>query len=196
MRAVALMCGLGLLLAAPVGATTLTLSQAQLLSVEEVTSLFGGNGQILSRVADGAGVLYTIQGGTIDFGKVAARSRQGGADLTGYDLFGLQIDIVSAPNPVEINPFIQTGPSGGTFTQDIPGVKVQGDSFTSYIDLSGVSQLNNSFALGFQYFSAGNVVQPPAQTVMIRVSPVPEPSTEWLVALGLAGFALLRRAIV
>ncbi|HXK23125.1 MAG TPA: hypothetical protein VMS55_10665 [Myxococcota bacterium] len=184
---------LAVVFAVPAGAATFTLTQAQLLSLEEVTTLFGGNGQILSRVADGGGVLYTIQGGTIDFGKVSARTQLGGADLSGYDLFGLQIDIVSAPNPVEIIPFIQTGAMGGIFTQDVPGVKVQGDSFASYVDLSGVSRLNDTFALGFKYFTAGNVLQPPAQTVVIRVSPIPEPSTEVLVALGIAAFALVRR---
>jgi hypothetical protein len=173
---------------------TVTLTQAQLLAAEEATTQFGGNGQILSRAADGAGVLYTIQGGTIDFGKVAARVRLGGADLTGYTSFGLLIDVVSAPNPVEINPFIQTGTTGGLFAQDVPGVKLQGDSFASFVDLSGVSQLDNTFALGFQYFTAGDVELPPAQTVVIRVSPVPEPGTGLLLALGLAGLAARRRA--
>jgi hypothetical protein len=180
-------------LSAPAEATAITLTQAQLLSAEEVTTEFGGNGQILSRVADGTGVLYTIQGGTIDFGKVAARVGFGGADLTGQARFGLQIDIVSAPNPVEINPFIQTGPTGAIFAQDVPGAKQQGDSFASFVDLSAVSQLDDTFALGFQYFTAGNVLTPPAQTVMIRVSPIPEPGAGLLVIAGLLGLTAWSR---
>jgi hypothetical protein len=46
-----------LALSSPAGAATITLSQAGLLAAEEVTILFGGNGRVLSRVADGGGVL-------------------------------------------------------------------------------------------------------------------------------------------
>jgi hypothetical protein len=182
------------LLAARADALTVTLSQAQLLAMEEVTTLFGGNGHVVSRVADGNGVLFEIQGGTVDFGKVALRFRLSGAarDLTAYDDFGIQIDVVSAPNPVEINPFVFTGSQGQIFHQDVPGVKVQGDSFTSFVPLAGISQLNNADSLGFQYFTAGDVLEPASQTVQIRVSPIlaPEPSG---LALWLAGLPLLLR---
>lgn len=166
------------LLAAPARALVITLSQADLLAAEEVTRLFGGNGHVVSRVADGDGVLFEIQGGTVDFGKVALRVLLSGAerDLTGYDEFGLRIEIVSAPNPVEINPFVFTGSQGTQFYQDVPGVKVQGDSFTSFVPLAGISQPTNGHSLGFQYFTAGDVLEPEAQTVLIRVSPLPEPS--------------------
>jgi hypothetical protein len=184
-----------LLLAPAAGATTLTLSQAQLLAADEVTTLFGGNGQVLSRVADGDGVLFEIQGGTIDFGKVALRVLLNGADLTAYSEFGLRIAIVSAPNPVEVNPYIQTGSTGTIFHQDVPGVKVQGDVFDSFVPLAGVAQLNNAFGIGFQYFTAGNVEEPAAQTVLIRVSPIPEPGTLLPAALGIAALgAGARRA--
>lgn len=184
-----------LLLAPAAGATTLTLSQSQLLAADEATTLFGGNGQVLSRVADGDGVLFEIQGGTIDFGKVALRVLLNGADLTAYSAFGLRIEIVSAPNPVEVNPFIHTGSTGTIFNQDVPGVKVQGDVFASFVPLAGVAQLDNAFAIGFQYFTAGDVEEPAAQTVLIRVSPIPEPGTLLPTALGLAALgAGARRA--
>jgi hypothetical protein len=170
--------------------TTLTLSQAQLLSASDVTILFGGNGQVLSRTPDGNGVLFQIQGGTIDYGKVGVRVLLNGADLTGYSAFGLRIEIVSAPNPVEVNPFVQTGSNGSIFTQDVPGVKVQGDAFDAFVSLSGVAQLDNAYGVGFQYFTAGDVVDPAAQTVLIRISPVPEPASLLLLALGLAALGL------
>lgn len=172
---------LSTLCARPASATIITLSQAELLAAVEVTTLFGGNGNVVNRVADGDGVLFTIQGGTIDFGKVALRVLLAGAarDLSGYDAFGLRFDVVSAPNPVELNPFVFTGTSGTQFYQDVPGVKVQGDSFTSFVPLAGILQPQNGHSLGFQYFTAGNVLEPPAQLVQIRVSPVPESRT-WL----------------
>ena len=172
------------LFSAPARALIVTLSQADLLAAEEVTTLFGGNGHVVSRVADGDGVLFEIQGGTVDFGKVALRVLLTGTDidLSGYDEFGLRIEIVSAPNPVEINPFVFTGSQGTQFYQDVPGVKVQGDSFTSFVPLAGISQPTNGHSLGFQYFTAGDVLEPEAQTVLIRVSPVPEPSA-WVLAL-------------
>jgi hypothetical protein len=185
---------------APATALTVTLSQDDLLAAEEVTTLFGGNGQVVSRVADGAGVLFEIQGGTIDYGKVALRVLLTGAerDLSGYDAFGLRIDIVSAPNPVELNPFVFTGDFGTQFYQDVPGVKVQGDSFTSFVSLVGISQPNNAHSLGFQYFTAGNVLEPAAQTVLIRVSPIavqtPEPSAGLLALLGLPLLVRVQRA--
>jgi hypothetical protein len=185
--------------ASAAGALTLTLSQAELLAAEEVTTLFGGNGVVLSRVADGDGVLFEIQGGTIDYGKVALRVLLSGAerDLSGYDAFGLQIEIVSAPNPVEINPFVFTGNAGTLFYQDVPGVKVQGDSFTSFVSLTGISQPANGHSLGFQYFTAGGVLEPEAQTVRIRVSPIPiqtpEPSL-WALALVALPWLARRRA--
>jgi len=174
------------LLAAPASALIVTLSQAELLAAQDVTALFGGNGHVVSRVADGDGVLFEIQGGTIDYGKVALRFLLTGAqrDLTGYDEFGLRIEIVAAPSPVEINPFVFTGSQGTQFYQDVPGVKVQGDSFTSFVPLAGISQPSNGHSLGFQYFTAGDVLEPAAQTVSIRVSPLlaPEPSV-WALAL-------------
>jgi hypothetical protein len=176
-------------------ATIITLSQAELLAAVEVTTLFGGNGHVVSRVADGDGVLFTIQGGTIDFGKVALRVllSEAARDLSGYDAFGLRFDVVSAPNPVELNPFVFTGTSGTQFYQDVPGVKVQGDSFTSFVPLAGISQPQNGHSLGFQYFTAGDVLEPPAQLVQIRVSPVPEPG---MAALLLVALPLLARAAI
>lgn len=188
-----------LMAAAAADATTVTLSQAELLTADDVTVEYGGNGQVLSRVADGDGVLFEIEGGTVDFGKVALRVPLNGADLTAYSAFALHIEIVSAPNPVEVNPYIVTGSSGSIFNQDVPGVKVQGDAFDSVVPLAGVSQLDNVFGLGFQYFTAGDVVEPPAQTVLIRVSPslapVPEPSTRLLTAFGMAALGLHRRCM-
>jgi len=178
----------GLLLAPCVrarAASIFTPTQQQLLNAQEVTVLFGGNGSVLSRTPDGSGVLFEIAGGTIDFGKVALRIL-GGGNVSGYDAYGVHVDIVLAPNPVEINPFIQTGPTGSTFVQDVPGVKVQGDSFDTIVPLAGVPNLDNVFGFGFQYFTAGNVVNPPAQTVWIRVSPIPELSPLAAIGLGLA----------
>jgi hypothetical protein len=186
--------------AAPAAATTVTLSQAQLLSLDEITAFFGGNGQVLSRTPDGGGVLFEIEGGTIDYGKVALRLLMGGADLTGYDRFGLRFEVVSAPNPVELNPFIQTEPSGTNFVEDEPGVKVQGDSFDSFVPLAGVTALDDTFALGFQYFTSIGVIDPPSQIALIRVLPIPgadyalpEPAAPMLLALtGAVLFGLSR----
>jgi hypothetical protein len=186
----------GLLSASTAAAATITLSQSQLLAAEEVTTLFGGNGHVVSRVPDGDGVLFEIEGGTIDFGKVALRVPLFGADLTAFTEFGLRIEIVSAPNPVEVNPFIFTGTNGTIFNQDVPGVKVEGDVFDTFVPLSGVLQLGNTHSLGFQYFTAGNVEEPAAQTVLLRVSPIPEPGTLALAALGLAALGLRARARV
>jgi hypothetical protein len=181
----------------PASALLVTLSQAELLAAVEVTTLFGGNGHVVSRAADGDGVLFTIEGGTTDFGKVALRVLLSGAarDLTPYDAFALHFEVVSAPNPVELNPFVFTGASGTQFYQDVPGVKTQGASFTSFVPLAGISQPQNGHSLGFQYFTAGDVFSPPAQTVQIRVSSVlaPEPAA-W--ALLLLGLPLLARARV
>jgi hypothetical protein len=177
---------LSTLIARPAAALLVTLSQAELLAAQEVTTLFGGNGQVLSRVADGNGVLFTIQGGTIDYGKVALRLLLTGSarDLSGYDAFALHFEVVSAPNPVELNPFVFTGNAGTQFYQDVPGVKVQGDSFTSLVPLAGISQPTLGHSLGFQYFTAGDVLEPLSQTVQIRVSPVlaPEPGA-WALLL-------------
>ncbi len=172
--------------------TLFTPTQQQLLSASDVTTLFGGNGSIVSRTPDGSGVLYQIAGGTTDFGKVAARVR-GPFDFSPYDAYALHIDIVLAPNPVEINPFIQTGPLGLLFVQSVPGVKQQGDSFDAFVPFAGVADINNVFAFGFQYFTAGDVVDPPGQTVLLRVSPIPEPSPAALVGLGVGLLALRRR---
>lgn len=191
-------------IATPVGAATITLSQSQLLGAEEVTALFGGNGQVLSGVADGDGVLFEIEGGTIDYGKVALRVQLFGADLTAYDDFGLHIEIVTAPNPVEVNPFVLTGSAGTIFTQDLPGVKNEGDGFDSFVPLGGVAELDNVHSLGFQYFTAGDIETPDAQTVLIRVSPipgadtavvVPEPASFVLATLGLLALGGCARRI-
>jgi hypothetical protein len=186
---------LSALAARPAAGLSLTLTQAELLSAADVTTLFGGNGYVVSRVADGPGVLFDIQGGTIDYGKVALRFLLSGSarDLSGYDDFGLQFEIVSAPNPVELNPFVTTGADGIHFYQDVPGVKVQGDVFTSHVPLAGISERSNGHALGFQYFTAGDVLEPAAQRVSIRVTPlVPEPSA-WLLASAALSAAALRR---
>jgi hypothetical protein len=114
-------------------------------------------------------------------------------DLSLYDAFGLHFEVVAAPNPVELNPFVFTGTSGTQFYQDVPGVKGQGASFTSYVPLAGISQPQNGHSLGFQYFTAGNVLEPPAQLVQIRVSPVstPEPAAWALLLLAAPLFARL-----
>ncbi len=198
-----------LLLAGPAGATTVTLSQEQLLAAEEITGFFGGNGQILSRTADGDGVLFEIEGGTIDYGKVAARLRLGGADLTAYSDFGLHVDVVSAPNPIELNAFIQTGITGTIFHEDVPGEFGQGAVFDSVVPLLDVEQLDQTFALGFQYFTASGVIDPLAQTVLLRISPLagaeyavpasdpnpmPEPTTGLLMTLGLGALCRQRHS--
>jgi hypothetical protein len=191
-----------LLVAARADALPVTLSQVQLLTASDITPLFGGNGSVIGRVADGDGVLFEIEGGTIDYGKVAVRLVLYPADLGAFESFGLRIEIVSAPAPVEINPFLQTGPTGGNFAQAVPGAKQQGDAFDSFVPLAGVPQLASGFALGFQYFTAGDVLEPPAQTVRIRVSPIPgaatvepipEPAPLLLAALGVSALALARR---
>jgi len=189
--------------AASAAATTVTLSQSQLLGLAEVTAFFGGNGSVLSRTADGAGVLYEIEGGTIDYGKVALRMYLFGLDLTGFDDFGLRVEVVSAPSPVEVNPFVQTEPSGTTFVEDVPGVKMEGDVFDSFVPLAGVPALDVGYALGFQYFTSVGVIDPPAQIAWIRVSPipgaelvlteVPEPGPALLLALAAASGAGLSR---
>lgn len=179
----------------PADALSVTLTQAELLAAADITPLFGGNGFVVSRVADGPGVLFEIEGGTIDYGKVALRFLLSGSarDLSGYDDFGLTFEIVSAPNPVEVNPFVTTGSTGTHFYQDVPGVKVQGDVFTSYVPLAGISEPSNGHGLGFQYFTAGDVLEPAAQRVWIRVTPlVPEPPA-WLLASLALGVAALRR---
>lgn len=193
---------IGVLLGAdPAGATSLTLSQEQLLTLEDVTSFFGGNGEILSRTASGDGVLFEIAGGTIDYGKVAGRWRIGGADLTPYDAFGLHMEIVQAPAALLINPFVQTGPSGYQFFEDVSGDRVQGDAWDGVVSLSGLPYLDVGYALGFQYFTAGGVEMTPAQTVQVRIDPLagadviglPEPGTLLACSLGLAGAALAGR---
>lgn len=184
---------LSLLVARPAGATTLTLSQDQLFALDDITSFFGGNGRITDRTLDRDGVLFEIEGGTIDYGKVAARARFGRVDFTPYDAFGLHVEVVAAPNPVEVKPFAQTESLGLTFVEDSPGEKVQGDAFDSFVPLVGVPHLDWGYALGFQYFTAGGVENPTAQTVQLYVAPVagadvivivPEPTTGLLVTLG------------
>lgn len=200
-RRIGLLLGVVTWAAAPAAATTVTLSQAQLLGLSEVTAFFGGNGQVLSRTADGGGVLFEIQGGTIDYGKVALRLLLNGADLTPYDDFGLHVDVLSAPDPVEVNPFVQTEPTGTNFVEDVPGAKVAGDSFDSFVSLVGVTALEDAYALGFQYFTSVGVVDPPAQVALIRVSPiagaayavpVPEPGVPMLLALTALALWLVR----
>jgi hypothetical protein len=111
--------------------------------------------------------------------------------------------VVSAPDPVEVNPFVQTGPTGTVFTENEPGVKVQGDAFDSFVPLAGVGELDTGFGLGFQYFTAGDVLEPESQLVLLRVSPipgaafiepVPEPGTALLTLAALcAGVSWTRR---
>lgn len=197
MRVAALLAAIALstLAPRPVGALSVTLTQAELLAAADITPLFGGNGAVVSRVADGSGVLFEIQGGTIDYGKVALRFLLSGSarDLSGYDAFGLQFEIVSAPNPVEVNPFVTTGSNGGHFYQDVPGVKTQGAVFTSYVPLAGIAEPTLGHGLGFQYFTAGDVLEPAAQRVWIRVTPLPEPSAGLLAGIALLVATLSRR---
>jgi len=198
MRVASLLAAIALstLVPRPADALSVTLTQAELLAAADITPLFGGNGYVVSRVADGPGVLFEIEGGTIDYGKVALRFLLSGTarDLSGYDDFGLTFEIVSAPNPVEVNPFVTTGSSGTHFYQDVPGPKVQGEVFTSYVPLAGIAEPSSGHGLGFQYFTAGDVLEPAAQRVWIRVTPlaVPEPSA-WLLACAALGVAALRR---
>jgi len=175
-------------------ASYFTPTQQELLNADDVTVQFGGNGSILSATADGDGVLFEIAGGTIDFGKVAARVR-GPRDLSAFDGYALHIDVVLAPNPVEVNPFILTGSNGQLFVQDVPGVKQQGDSFDTLVPFAGVQNIDDVYGFGFQYFTAGNIETPFAQTVTIRVTPIPEPSSAVLLVAGLMALALRRRSL-
>jgi hypothetical protein len=169
-----------------------TPTQQQLFDAEDITSEFGGNGQVLSRSLDGAGVRYEIQGGTIDFGKVALRI-EGQQDLSDFNAYGLHIEILTAANSVEINPYIQTGDQGQDFFEDEPGVKSQGDAFDSYVSFAGIPNIDDVFGVGFQYFTAGDVGAPTEQIVLIRITPIPEPSTATLIAIGISCLALTRR---
>ena len=78
-------------------------------------------------------------------------------------------------------------------------MKAEGDAFDSFVPLVGVAQLDNTHSLGFQYFTAGDVEAPAAQTVLLRVSPIPgavvipEPATFLLTALGLSALGLRAR---
>ncbi len=193
----ALLLALLLVVASPAAATTITLSQAALLDLDEVTALFGGNGQVVSRTADGDGVLFEIEGGTIDYGKVAVRQLLHGFDLTPYTDFGLHFDVVSAASPIVLNPFVQTA----IFKEYVGSDAVQGDSLDEFVPLGGVQSLDQGYALGFQYFTAGGVVNPSAQTVLLRVTPIagadayppapmPEPSTGLLLAAALGAASI------
>jgi hypothetical protein len=182
----------GSLTGAASAATYFTPTQQELLAVQDITELFGGNGSILSATADGDGVVFEIAGGTVDFGKVAARVL-GPRDLSGFDGYALQVEIVLAPYPVEVNPFIQTGSSGQLFVQDIPGVKQQGDTFVSIVPFAGVANIDHVYGFGFQYFTAGDIEMPLAQNVTLRITPIPEPSTAALAGVGTCALALLRR---
>jgi hypothetical protein len=75
----------------------------------------------------------------------------------------------------------------------VPGVKVEGDAFDSFVPLAGAPHLDEGYAAGFQYFTAGDVLEPEAQIVRIRISPIPEPATLLLVAAGLGALGLAQR---
>ena len=98
-----------------------------------------------------------------------------------------------AANPVEINPYIQTGDQGQDFFEDEPGVKSEGDAFESFVLLTGITNIDEVFGFGFQYFTAGDITEPAEQTVLIRITPIPEASTAVMIAMGLGGLALARR---
>lgn len=187
------------LLASPAAALTVTLSQAQLLAIGDATIDFGGNGGIVDRTADGDGVLFELEGSTIDFGKVAARLYTGLADLNAYDGFGFHFDIVLASDPIVSTAYIQR--SGAAFQEAVSPDQMQGDSYDVVLDMTGVDYSSVAY-LGFQVFAAGGIEEPPAQTILLRVSPlagaeivvpgggsVPEPAR--IALLALAGAAAL-----
>jgi hypothetical protein len=190
-------------IASPAAALTLTLSQAQLLTIGDATTDFGGNGGIVSRSADGDGVLFELEQSTIDFGKVAARLFANHADLNAYDGFGFHFDIVLAPDPIVSTAYIQR--YGAVFQEAVSPDQMQGDSYDVVLDMTGVDYGDVAY-LGFQVFAAGGLEEPPAQTILLRVSPlagaeafvpgevVPEPSVLVLLALG-GSMTVRRRAL-
>ncbi|HKJ23981.1 MAG TPA: hypothetical protein VKB65_04110 [Myxococcota bacterium] len=200
-RAFAILVGSALLAmlgpAAPARALSITFSQTQLLEVLDATTDFGGNGGIVSRTVDGDGVLFELQGSTIDFGKVAARIFLSLADLNAYDAFGFHFDIVLAENPIVTTAYIQR--QGKSFQEAVSADHAQGDAYDVVLPMT--LDYSNVLYLGYQVFAAGGIEEPPAQTLLLRVSPlagavavptgdVPEPGPAVLLALG-AGSLLL-----
>jgi hypothetical protein len=197
-----LACAVAMAAASASHAVPVTLSQDQLLSAQDATTIFGGNGEIVSRTADAGGVLFEIETSTIDFGKVALRLLLNGADLSAYDAYGLHFDLVSVPNPIVVTSYVQR--NGASFAEAVSGDQEEGDSLDVVLALSGTGYDDVAY-LGFQVFAAGGLEEPPAQTLLLRVSPlagadavvplpteppppVPEPGT--LLLLGLSALAL------
>ena len=167
-------------------------TQQQLFNADDVTVAFGGNGEVLSRSLQGEGVLYELQSGTTDFGKVSLEILDP-SDLSTFEAYGLSIEFLSASEAVEINPFVRTGPTGLNFFEKKPGVKEEGDLFVTLMPLSGLAEIDTVYSYGFQVFTAGDVISPVSQRVTIRVTAIPEPSPIIAVVAGVAVFVLMRR---
>lgn len=167
-------------------------SPQQLFDADDVTLEFGGNGMVLDRQLSGQGVVFEIENGTTDFGKVSLQIRQS-IDLSAFDSYSLYVEVLSAEAAVEVNPFVRTGNTGLGFFEVKPGSKVEGDSFLASVPLAGLEEIDNVYSYGFQCFTAGDIVDPVAQRVVLRVSAIPEPSLVVVTAVMASLSVVMRR---